>query len=116
MNLENNLISKDKLQEVLINRLSSKLDIKPIEIDKVINFIFKDATKAFNSCTTVELSGFGVFRFSVRKLKIDIRKKEKKLLEIQKIENPSENILNFIKSLQMYIENAKTKINELEKN
>lgn len=116
MHPESNLISKEKLKDVLVNRTSMKVKIPPSTVDSVISFIYKDAAKAMKDCTSLELSGFGVFRYSVSKLKTDIKRKTCVLARLNKIENPSENILSTIKNIEKYITDAKTKIDELEKN
>jgi nucleoid DNA-binding protein len=59
-----NLISKDKLKEVLLNKTAT-LTVQPTStVEKVIGFVFEDAKKAFRIHKEVEISGFGVYKMS----------------------------------------------------
>lgn len=115
MNPQSNLISKDKLRDVLVSRTAAQLETDQSLVDKVITFIFKDAGKAFKTSNSVELSGFGVFKYSLRKLKKDLERKEVIVADLKLIQDPSKKEKELLEYFTKYIEDVKTKINELEK-
>lgn len=111
----NNLISKDKLRDVLVTKTSLKTGIPVDKVDKVITFIFKDASQAFRTHNSVEISGFGVFKYSLPKMKREIARKSKNLEGLKEIENPSPSEIKRMEILENQIRDVKTKIDELEK-
>jgi nucleoid DNA-binding protein len=118
MNLSNNnLISKDKIKDVLLNKTAAKTNTATSEVEKLIGFVFKDASKAFRTGNSVEISGFGVFKFSLKKLKKDVELKERQLKTLikQYEKKPKDITKRWIDTLETFIADAKTKINELEK-
>lgn len=116
MNQDHNLISKDKIKDVLVSRTAGKVNVDTAIVEKVVGFAFKDAAKAFKKNNTVEISGFGVFRVSLSKLKKDLIRRERNLANVLKIPDQSNsNVKNYVQTLETIIADVKTKINELEK-
>jgi nucleoid DNA-binding protein len=119
MNLnQTNLISKDKIKDVLINKTAARTNKSTKDVDNIISFVFRDAWKAFRTAKSVEISGFGVYKVSVKKLKKDLQVKERRLraLKVQYEKKPKEITKTFIDNLEGLIADAKTKLNEFEKN
>jgi nucleoid DNA-binding protein len=118
MNLnQTNLISKDKIKDVLINKTAARANKSTTEVDNVISFVFKDAWKAFRTANSVEISGFGVYKVSLKKLKKDLQLKETRLRALKNLyeKKPREITKKFIDNLEELIADGKTRLNELEK-
>jgi nucleoid DNA-binding protein len=73
-------IPADKLKGVLITRTAIKTLVPEDIVEKVITFQFKDATKAMKQHEQIEISGFGKFMTSPRKIEKKIAKLEETLM------------------------------------
>ena len=62
MNPDINLISKDKLKDVLITRTAIKTLKSTDIVEKVIDHSFKKAAKEFKLHKEIEISCFGIFK------------------------------------------------------
>lgn len=63
------VITPDKLKDVLITRTAIKCLKSEDWVEKVVNFQFKGARDAFKRFAQVEVSGFGTYFISQRKLR-----------------------------------------------
>lgn len=119
LNSHNNLISKDKLKDVLITKTAIKTLKDPSIVEKVVGFAFEDAKKAFRTHKEIEISGFGVFKMSNVKIIKGLAKYEsivkqyKRMLENPQLPPEKRNTLEIkIESAQKIVDFLKTKQNE----
>jgi nucleoid DNA-binding protein len=95
-----------KQSDVFITKTATKTLTSTEIVDKVIKFHFKDLIRAFNTYSSVEITGFGRFKISQNKLKTKLRDRErylKTLLANQ--DNP-----RYIKG-ENYLESALAQLN-----
>lgn len=109
--VNNNLISKDKLKDVLITKVAMKT-LQPVSvIEKIISHTFKSAAEAIKTEREVEISGFGVFKTNdyrakqlIEKRKAQINKIKKKMTEREYSESAQLNYQKTIEKLEYDIE------------
>lgn len=77
--INNNIISKDKLKDVLVTKTAIKTLQKVSVVDKVISHSFKLASVALKSHRDVEMSGFGIFKTNDFRAKQLLEKKQKQI-------------------------------------
>lgn len=75
-------IGADKLKGVLITRTAIKVLVPEDIVEKVIMFQFKDAKEAMLEHEQLEVSGFGKFMTSIKKINRRIEKAERALANV----------------------------------
>lgn len=82
--INNNIIAKDKLKDVLVTKTAIKTLKSVAIVDKVISHSFKAASIALKTHREVEITGFGIFKTNDYRAKQLIEKKEKLLAKIER--------------------------------
>lgn len=80
----NNIISKDKLKDVLINKTAIKTLQNINIVEKIISHSFKSAAIAIKTNREVEISGFGIFKTNDFRAKQLLEKKHRLITHINK--------------------------------
>jgi len=111
-------IHRDKLKQTLITRTAIKTLKSESVVEVIINHSFKQANKKTKLEDEIEISGFGVFMLSQRKLQKCLRKRlskkifiKRELFQLLKAGAPKEKIATAIKK----INNMSSEIEELSK-
>lgn len=115
--LNKELILKDDLKDNLLKKTGRELNIPASSVEKVINFIFKDAAIALKTHRDVELTGFGIFKTNnyrgkrlIEKKRFQIKKYQDRIDSGKLSESGINNYKIKIESLTKDIENIEIKM------
>lgn len=97
-------VSPDALKDVLLKKTSEKTILSEDIVEKIISFQFKEARDRMHDFNEIEISGFGKFQVSQKRLKDNVREIQAIVVNLEKAIIMSKltpaKVINFTKKLE----------------